>query len=110
MAKNPKECPYFIAMSRQKIKCKGIVEGCEIQQGYPTAGKEKEHYAECCYRAYHRCPTAQMLNMVWHEYGVHVCPYNSGVDCLHADECDRCGWNPGVADERLKRFLSGADG
>lgn len=104
MAKNPEKCPYFIRMRRQIIVCKGCIAGCDMHQGYAEAGMEEEHYAVYCCRNYHSCITSQMLNTVWNEYEVSICRYNSGVDCLHEDECDRCGWNPAVAADRLRKW------
>jgi aryl-alcohol dehydrogenase-like predicted oxidoreductase len=34
-----------------------------------------------------------------------VCPYNAGVDCLDTAQCYRCGWNPVVAAERLRKWM-----
>lgn len=33
------------------------------------------------------------------------CKYNPGVDCESCVECDYCGWNPKVAEERLKQYV-----
>lgn len=104
MSNNPKGCPYFIGMSRQKITCKGIVAGSEIHQAFREAGMEKAYHAEFCSNAYHRCTAATMINAVWNGYAVQPCPHNSGVECLHQSDCDSCGWNPLVAEERLRRF------
>ena len=30
------------------------------------------------------------------------CPYNDGVECSQRIGCDRCGWNPEVAEARKK--------
>ena len=32
-----------------------------------------------------------------------ICPYNRGCSC-EVQECDKCGWNPEVAESRLKKF------
>lgn len=35
------------------------------------------------------------------------CPYNEGCRCKPKDkECDKCGWNPVVAEKRKKVVLS----
>lgn len=31
-----------------------------------------------------------------------LCPYNDGVECSQRIGCDRCGWNPEVAEARKK--------
>ena len=110
MSNNPKKCPYYIGMGHQIIICKGIIPGCKIQQVHSAPGKEKAHYAEFCCNAYHRCATALLINTAWNEFEVKPCPNNSEVDCLHQDECRRCGWNPVVAEHRLKQFIAGCDG
>lgn len=34
-----------------------------------------------------------------------TCPHNAGVDCLPSQKCcDRCGWNPEVEKDRLKKM------
>ena len=33
-----------------------------------------------------------------------VCPHNLEVDCRNP-ECDRCGWNPEVAEARLEKIM-----
>jgi hypothetical protein len=33
------------------------------------------------------------------------CPYNKSVECSFR-KCDRCGWNPEVAEQRRKEFMS----
>ena len=35
-----------------------------------------------------------------------ICPYNREVDCK-SSKCDRCGWNPEVAQARLKAYVGG---
>ena len=35
-----------------------------------------------------------------------LCPYNREVDCAR-HRCDRCGWNPEVAKERLETYIGG---
>lgn len=104
MSTNPKECPYHLGMSRQRINCTGIVPGSEVRQSYASPGMEKRNYAQFCGSNYHRCPTAQMLNALYARFQVHPCPNNSEVECLHPDQCRRCGWNPAVADARLADF------
>jgi hypothetical protein len=34
----------------------------------------------------------------------HPCPFNGAVVCVVQIFCDRCGWNPKVAEERLNRI------
>lgn len=34
------------------------------------------------------------------------CKFNRGVICLEQEGCEKCGWNPVVAEERLIRFLN----
>lgn len=34
-----------------------------------------------------------------------TCPFNEGVVCTVQLFCDRCGWNPKVAEERTERIL-----
>ena len=36
---------------------------------------------------------------------IHVCPHNRCVDC-EDDACERCGWNPAVAKERIEAVMS----
>ena len=33
-----------------------------------------------------------------------ICPYNYEVDC-EASKCDRCGWNPKVAQKRVQEVM-----
>ena len=105
MSTERNKCPYFVSMSSQKITCRGFETGCKVERGYARSGAGKAHYTEFCGRSYHRCEIAQMLNSVWHEIKVQVCPHNSGVDCINTAECDRCGWNPVVAAERLRKWM-----
>ena len=37
-------------------------------------------------------------------YKPHVCRYNEGVYC-NRTACDGCGWNPMVAEDRMKKIL-----
>ena len=37
------------------------------------------------------------------ENGKYICPYNSECECT-TPECHKCGWNPEVAERRLKDF------
>ena len=32
------------------------------------------------------------------------CPNNEGVYCAHTADCETCGWNPDVAQERTERI------
>ena len=104
MSENPKECPYFFGMSRQTITCRGVVPGCTIGQSFWSVRAKKAHYAEYCHSCYNRCEAALAINSVWKQFDVRPCPHNGEVDCLHQDECDRCGWNPEVTTERLSRY------
>ena len=40
------------------------------------------------------------------EDGKYICQYNNGCAC-DVPECDKCGWNPKVAERRLKNFKEG---
>lgn len=31
-----------------------------------------------------------------------TCPHNEWVMCYHTADCEACGWNPDVAEERTK--------
>lgn len=33
------------------------------------------------------------------------CPNNDRVSCADATQCGKCGWNPRVAERRLRDFL-----
>ena len=35
-----------------------------------------------------------------------ICPHNQGCSCDIPD-CDKCGWNPVVAEHRLKKYKEG---
>ena len=105
MSNNPKECPFFVSIGHQQIVCRGMVPGCNLQQGFSEPGTEKRHYAEFCNNAYNRCTTAQMLNDALCEFKVYVCPNNSEVECIHTEECSKCGWDYNVAQARLRRYL-----
>ena len=105
MRGNPKNCPYFVGMGYQVITCRGHITECELRQAFWMRGDEKVHYNECCSKDYNRCQVAQMLNSIWCDFAVQSCPNNSEVECLHTDGCDRCGWNPQVAEERLRRYM-----
>lgn len=48
------------------------------------------------------CPVAEKLNEVYGLYS--PCPNNEHVQCFFKETCDRCGWNPEVSLERLKRM------
>ena len=37
------------------------------------------------------------------------CIYQEGIDCYDRT-CDKCGWNPKVAEERLKKIRRAEDG
>lgn len=105
MHQNPRECPYFQSLSRQQIRCTGIVPGNEIRHSYDRPGAEKQNYTLLCGSAYHRCPTAQMLNTLHSRFRVYTCPNNSALECLHPEDCRRCGWNPSVARDRLAHLM-----
>ena len=105
MPNNPKICPYFLSISMQKITCRGFVPGYKLNQGFSRVGMEKEHYAEYCSNSYHRCQMATIINSVWNQFDIQPCPNNSEVECLHQNECERCGWNPVVAAERLRKWM-----
>lgn len=106
MHENPKKCPYHLGTSRQKITCAGIVPGSKIHQAYSIAGEEMKDYLLLCCCNYHRCPTAQMLNGIHFRFQAQSCPNNKGVECLHPNQCQRCGWNPSVAQARLIAFMN----
>lgn len=106
MEKNSRNCPYLISRTRYAITCKGIMPGISLEQGFEKPGMSTDHHAQYCCGNYNACATARMINTVRHEYIISVCPHNSGVDCLHEDECERCGWNPVVAERRLQHFLA----
>jgi hypothetical protein len=36
--------------------------------------------------------------------GKYICPYNSECRCTELN-CEKCGWNPKVAEERKKEFM-----
>jgi hypothetical protein len=36
--------------------------------------------------------------------GMNPCPHNGGVACTDKRNCDKCGWNPIVAEERTERI------
>jgi hypothetical protein len=38
--------------------------------------------------------------------GKYICPYNEGCSC-DTPECDKCGWNPKVAERRLRNYKEG---
>ncbi len=39
-----------------------------------------------------------------------TCPYNDGLGCMpHDMRCNTCGWNPKVAEERLKKLRNEED-
>ena len=38
------------------------------------------------------------------------CLYNGGVECDRAGSCEKCGWRPDVAAQRLKKLARAADG
>ena len=33
------------------------------------------------------------------------CPNNEGVACLYPNRCEKCGWNPVVAEARRGKFV-----
>ena len=35
---------------------------------------------------------------------IRICPHNYEIDCDHA-KCDRCGWNPEVANKRVQEVM-----
>ena len=37
-----------------------------------------------------------------------ICPYNVAVECTNTSKCHRCGWNPEVAQARLRELAGGA--
>ena len=40
------------------------------------------------------------------EDGKYICQYNKGCECS-VPNCDECGWNPKVAERRLREFKEG---
>lgn len=44
---------------------------------------------------------------------LYSCEFNEGVSCFPVGDCQKCGWNPNVAQKRLERILAkllGAEG
>ena len=39
-----------------------------------------------------------------------MCPFNDGLSCMPQDmRCNKCGWNPKVAEKRLKKLRNEED-
>ena len=38
------------------------------------------------------------------------CIYNHGVRCGSADHCEKCGWNPAVAEKRAETITTKHEG
>lgn len=105
MSSNPKVCPFLIQTKRQTIICKGVNEENQIHTAFADAKDLQEYSCRYCNRDYHRCYIAAPLNNIYKLIDDTPCPYNDGVECLHKDECKRCGWNPVVAAERLRKWM-----
>lgn len=109
MANNPKVCPYFEAINQHKVMCKGMEPGINICQGFTSPAEKKPQYELFCGAAYHRCGIASMLNDRYHKFEASSCPNNRMVECLHTDDCSRCGWNPDVKKKRLAAIAEKAN-
>lgn len=91
------KCPYLIETRRQRIFCRGLVDNMTLSQGFSSSLDQKEYLQQYCHGCYPLCPLAQAIDPA---LGLIVCPHNDAVDCLD-HSCDRCGWNPAVAADRL---------
>ena len=71
-----------------------------------ASSKDKQRYVrDNCDGFYPGCSVAQILNECHGRYKIMNCPHNAGVDCLDDTQCHRCGWNPVVATERLRKWM-----
>ena len=98
-------CPYFREECRNKIVCEGITADCNMHQTFANSKDKQSYVREYCDGFYASCSLAQILNECHGRYTTMVCPYNAGVDCLDNAQCHRCGWNPVVAAERLRKWM-----
>ena len=97
-------CPYFREEIQRKIVCEGIDAGSDMHQTFASSKERQRYVCDYCNGFYASCPVAQILNECHGRYKTMICPYNAGVDCLDDTQCHRCGWNPVVAVERLRRW------
>jgi hypothetical protein len=51
------------------------------------------------------CDSSQEWKRVETNETMWVCPYNKSVECSFR-KCDKCGWNPEVAERRIKDYLA----
>ena len=77
-----------------------------IEKVCPVCGQwfATNHDRICCSE---RCTMVRRAEKQRVEYqNLEPCPLNDGVVCgEHC--CDRCGWNPVVSEERVRRFREG---
>ena len=95
----------FREESRNKIVCEGITADCNMHQSFSNSEDKQSYVRYHCGGFYASCSVAQILNECHGRYTTMVCPYNAGVDCLDDTQCHRCGWNPVVAAERMRKWM-----
>lgn len=91
-------CPYFDHVKWAGLTCTSNVPvaGATATQMFFSKQQMGEYFKQVCCVDYSSCAFLQVV----------VCRYNDGVECREKDRCDRCGWNPVVAHDRLLQFMS----
>lgn len=94
--KEPNICPYFDHVRGTGLTCASNVPvaGATATQMFLSKQELSEYFKQFCGGDYCSCAFLQVV----------VCRYNDGVECREKDRCDRCGWNPVVARDRLERI------
>ena len=98
-------CPYYNRETAQMIVCDGIAPNSTLETGFTSIKAKREYKETYCEGVFFRCPKARLLNTQWKRYEIASCKWNEGVECVDLSQCDRCGWNPVVAQRRLCAFL-----
>lgn len=75
--------------------------------GSPFPGRATAKYCnrDCYYKSCKE-ETAAKDNQPAVEVYINACRFNDGVVCLDQEHCNKCGWNPWIAQQRLARILS----
>ena len=94
----------FYSRENNSIVAAGSSEECMKQLGVPTT----KAFHMLVYRAKRGMTTKYRIECSNRSTAV-PCIYNNYVDCSNPDQCASCGWNPTVAEARLKTFLEEAN-
>ena len=70
-------------------------------------GRKNAKYCNVdCYRRKQAEEVAAKPRLSQQTLQMDSCQFNEGVSCFPVGDCDKCGWNPDVAQKRFDRILA----